>query len=162
MENVMRYTEHNKHETTNRVMLLLKILGLLILLLCLIAIANIVYNAYQINLTVPLFIIFIIIGVIVYRKMVVEYSYILDAKTLIVQQVAGRHIKQVFVAELSKETRIQELNSDGIRNIYGAKRLYVGKASSLYSVITTKKGKKTTVILKLSPYFVDKAMKTCG
>jgi hypothetical protein len=158
----MRYTEHNKNEPTNKVILGVKVLGLLFSLLFLIAIANVVYNMYQINLTIPLFIIFVIIGVMVYQRMVVEYSYTLDGKTIVVEHIAGRRIKQVFVVNLSKEMTMEAYKRHKNNKPFRTKRLYVGKATDLYQITTVQKNREIAVILKLSPYFVDKAKKTCG
>ncbi len=157
----MRVCDENRQSKRGGVRGLVIASLLLFLLLALAAAANYINARWKINLSIPAFFLYVIIGVFVFRKMVVEYRYTLESNRFIIEQLSGARSKKLLDIRVSDINAFFELK-DGVKAQGRRLKMYTGEPKGLYALHIEQEEKPMCVVVKPSEVLVEKLKQICG
>ncbi|MGI5850769.1 MAG: hypothetical protein GX340_04770 [Clostridiales bacterium] len=78
-------------------------LGLTVLLVVIVGIANFIYNRFEISYSGYIaFLLYILVGIYVYRRRILEYSYTLKGNILVFESLVGKRSREIARVSLDR------------------------------------------------------------
>ncbi len=133
-------------------------LGLVILLIAIVGISNLMYNRYGISYSGYItFVLYILIGVYVYRKRILKYCYSLTKSEIIFESIVGKRSREIIRIDLDRILYFCPLTHEVIDHNTAYKNRYITfdrRSPKAYVVAYREKDKIHRIIFEPSEKLV--------